>query len=167
MKLSHPKSSLAALILASLALPAIASAETLSLVSTGDGYIRASQDASGTNNSSNVLFLVGNTSATDEMRGLLQFDLSDDALIGATINSVTLTLTIDGADASSVDGIDTLSLYQVTESFTEAAVTWTSRDGTNNWTNAGGTFDTPALTSTTADAGSATAAQNYFSRKRW
>lgn len=147
---------------AALALSVAAQADVLVLSPFGDGYIRASQNASQTNNTSNVLFLTGNTSSTDVLRGFLQFDLSDPLLAGATIDSVTLSLFIDGEDASSADVNSTLALYQVTQSFTEAAVTWTSRNGVDNWTNPGGDFSTPALTSTVANAGTATAGDNIL-----
>ena len=70
----------------------------------------------------------------------MAFDLSDPLLTGATINSATVTFTIRENDGASQNTTITLNLHQLTSSFTNDGVTWTSRNGTNNWTNPGGDF---------------------------
>lgn len=149
--LASPRS-LAAALTAAFVLPAAASAAVLVLSPEADGFIRASQSAAQTNNAGNVIFLVGDVSETDVLRGVLSFNLNDPALIGATINSVTLTLNLNGPDTgTSFNAVETIELLRLTESFTEAGATWTSRNGATNWTTAGGTFATPALATTTAN----------------
>ncbi|MDQ8193641.1 DNRLRE domain-containing protein [Coraliomargarita sp. SDUM461004] len=148
MKLSHSAYSLAALLAALASLPMVVSAETLDLVASADGFIRTGQIVDNVQDTTEAnLLLVGNVSASDELRGFLQFDLSDPLLTGATINSVTLTLTIGGGDSSSVDGVDTLNLYQTNTAFTEGGAQWDTP-----WTTDGGDLDA-LVASATADAG--------------
>lgn len=127
-------------LLALAALAPQARADVLNVLTSGDGYIRASQTAVQTNNTANAIFLVGDGSATDELRAVLNFDLSNPLLTGATINSVTLNLVFQQVDGTSLSQTETLQLHHLTESFVEASTTWTTRDGSVSWTNAGGTF---------------------------
>lgn len=137
-----------------------AMADTLTINPTADAFIRASQNASQTLNTTNVIFLVGDTTtANDYLRGLLSFDLSSSALVGATINSVTLTLKINSADASSAGQDVILNLYSLTNTFSEGTVTWTQRNGSSTWTTPGGDYG-DLLAGTTANAGTATAGQS-------
>ena len=151
MKFSNPTHTLTALVFASAALPLAASADTLDLVASADGFIRDGftvdnvQDAQEAN-----LFLVGNTDGTDELRAFLQFDLLNPLLTGATINSVTLTFTVDGGDTNSVEEIDTLQLYQTNTAFTEGGAQWDTP-----WTTPGGDLDSLLAT---ADANAGTVA---------
>lgn len=133
-------------------------AETLTLTPTDDSYIRASQ----VNQGSNDLVLIGDTTtAADYLRGVFAFDLRDGVLAGATITSVTLTLTIgDNRDASSPDQANNLNLHELSASFTNNGVTWTSRDGSNDWTNPGGDFGTE-LVSVAANAGTVTSDTSF------
>lgn len=112
-------------------------ASTLILTPTDDSLIRA-----GFTNQDGGLVLVGDTTtANDFLRGAFAFNLTSPLLTGATINSVTLTLTIDARDTGgSANETVTLNLHQLSASFTNGGVTWTSRDGTNNWTTPGGDF---------------------------
>lgn len=86
---------------------------------------------------------VGRYAPNDFTRGLLRFNLS--ALPAtAVIRSASLVLTSSGADpatASGPAGADGIRLYQTTESFTPASVSWNKRDAATAWTTAGGTFD--------------------------
>lgn len=113
-------------------------AATLSLSATDGAYIRASQSGTG----GNSLIIVGDTTtANDYLRGALAFDLSSPLLAGATINSVTLTLTIASDDSgTSANLIDTVNLHQLSASFTNDDVSWTSRNGTDTWATPGGDF---------------------------
>ncbi|MBM3964384.1 MAG: DUF4347 domain-containing protein, partial [Planctomycetes bacterium] len=72
-------------------------------------------------------------------RALLQFGLSD-IPVGATITSATLNLN------ATVNGGGNIEVYRVTSSWTEAGATWNSRNGTNNWTTAGGDYAATAIT---------------------
>lgn len=127
----------------------IAQADTATFIASADSYIRASQTAQGAN--ANILF--GDTaSANDYLRGVLAFDLTNPLLTGATINSVTLSLTVNIVDTGgSQPGLQTIELRALTSSFANNTVTWTSRNGTDNWVNPGGDFG-GVLATTTADA---------------
>ncbi len=119
---------------------------------TSDSHIRASQS----NQGSSTLAIVGDTATADDfLRAVFAFDLSDPALTGATINSVTLALTInsrDTASGGSGNELSTINLHKLDTSFTNSGVTWTSRDGTNNWSQAGADFGA-TIASNTANAG--------------
>jgi len=135
---------------------AFVQADTLELAPTNDSYIRASQS----NQGGHRLAIVGDTAtANDFLRSVFAFDLSAPELSGATINSVTLTLTIDSRDSSSggsADASSTIDLHELAASFTNSGVTWTSRDGSNDWTTPGGDFG-DALVSLSANAGTVNA----------
>ncbi len=128
-------------------------ADTLVLTPTDDSYIRASQS----NQGENTLVIIGDTAtANDYLRGAFAFDLSGSVLTGATISSVTLTLTIDTRDTSnggSSSAVNTIDLHELSASFTNNGITWTSRDGSNPWSTAGGDFG-GVLTSLISNAGS-------------
>lgn len=97
--------------------------------------------ASATNQGiSQLLFAGDTTNADDFLRSAVAFDLSNPLLTGATINSATVTFFSRESDGTSQSTTITLNLHQLTSSFTNGGVTWTSRNGTDNWTNAGGDF---------------------------
>ena len=129
-----------AVLAAALIIARIASGDTLVLTPTDDGTIRTNTANLGT---SEILF-VGDTLDTVQdnefLRSTLAFDLSNPLLTDATINSVTLTFTIRTRDTGSQNATMTLNLHRLSDSFTNDGVTWTSRDGTNAWTNPGGDF---------------------------
>jgi hypothetical protein len=89
---------------------------------------------------SQILFAGDTLTANDFLRSAVAFDLSNPLLTGATINSATVTFTARENDADSQNTAITLNLHQLTSSFTNDGVTWTSRNGTDNWTIAGGDF---------------------------
>ncbi len=125
------------LVVAALVGTQLASADTLVLSPTDDSTIRASSGNQGTNQA----IIVGDTTTADDyLRIALAFDLSSPLLTGATINSATLTLSVRSVDGSSENAAVTINLHQLTSSFTNGGVTWTSRDGTNDWITPGGDF---------------------------
>ena len=131
-------------------------ADILVLNPSDDSYIRAIQG----NQGSNDLAIVGDTATPEDyLRAAFAFDLSAPELEGATIDSVTLTLTVDGRDTSSggsADATSLIDLHELSASFTNGGVTWTSRDGTNDWTTPGGDFGA-ALAGLSANAGTVSA----------
>lgn len=131
-------------------------ADILVLNPSDDSYIRAIQG----NQGSNDLAIVGDTATPEDyLRAAFAFDLSAPELEGATIDSVTLTLTVDGRDTSSggsADATSLIDLHELLASFTNSGVTWTSRDGTNDWTTPGGDFGA-SLASLSANAGTVSA----------
>lgn len=116
-------------------------ADTLILPPAGDGYIRASQSAAQTANTTNGLLLIGNTITTDDiLRGLLTFDLSTPLLDAATIHGASLVLTVSERDTSnggSADADRTVQLLALDASFSEADATWTERHAGEFWTTPG------------------------------
>ena len=76
-------------------------------------------------------FEISTYAAGDYSRGVIQFDLSS-LPAGITVSSGILTLTRTSYNGNVLSGI-----YRLLLSWTEAKVTWNSRNGTDNW-NAGG-----------------------------
>ncbi|MCX6876373.1 MAG: Ig-like domain-containing protein [Verrucomicrobia bacterium] len=137
---------------ATLASAQLASGAILVLNPTDDSTIRTNTLNQGTSISLNVGDTLDTTTDNEFLRSALAFDLS--TLTGATINSVTLTFTVRVAETGSQNATMTLNLHQLTSSFTNGGVTWTSRDGTNDWTNPGGDFG-GVLASTTGNPNTA------------
>lgn len=124
-------------LLSTLALSSGLSGASLDLTATDDAYIRESQGNQGDNDR----VLIGDTTTADDfLRVALAFDLTNPLLTGATINSATLTMTYAEDDSSSANELVTIDLHQLSSSFTNDGVTWTSRNGTDDWTTAGGDF---------------------------
>jgi hypothetical protein len=155
---------------ASLSLAAAtASAATLNINPFGDTFIRGGDSGPTTiqNFGAHPELLVGvvtngGTGNINSARSLLSFNLSNPALTGATINSVTLTFVTSSNDTNSTDLVRTYGVYGTTQTFNtgtgpstggEVGVTWTSRDRTvansslNPWTTAGGSFNSTLLSS--------------------
>lgn len=120
-----------------LAMTLPASATVLDLDMSQGVYIRESQSNQGTNGN----ILIGTTSTADDfIRGLFSFDLTDPDLVGATINSVSLTFTFTRDDPTSENATETIELFNLTSAYTETAATWTQRTSVDNWTTPGGDF---------------------------
>ncbi len=122
-------------------------ADTLVLPAAADGFIRASQSAAQTANTTNPLLLIGDTvTANDYLRGVLAFDLAVPELAGAAIHSARLDLTVSARDTSnggSADAPQTILLHPLASSFDEAAVSWTRRDAADPWNTPGGDYGPP------------------------
>ena len=112
----------------------------LTSVATAAPYMRNTQVNT---TFANTEMLVGRVAGSDYIRGLLDFDLS--ALpANAVIVGASLTLTASKRDTPSTGGQigdDGIRVYQLTESFVSAEVTWSERDDGVSWSQAGGTFD--------------------------
>ena len=115
-----------------------ARAETLALSPTDDSTIRPNSSNQGT---STILFAGDTAAEGDYLRSVLAFDLDQPELAGATIHNATLTLTIGSLDSgTSGDQQNTIDLHQLSTPFTNGGVSWTSRDGVDNWNSPGGDF---------------------------
>lgn len=110
---------------------------------SADAYIRG--DSTGTNTGSATTFIAGRRSS-QPWRAVLLFDLSSLALDDGIV-SADLQLEVTGVSGTPVT---TLDVHRITDNgtddgsgvlFTSAGVTYNSRDGSNNWTSAGGDFD--------------------------
>ncbi len=100
--------------------------------------------------SANTNFCTGSTlnvgyDGTAISRSLLQFGLPISPT--ATILNASLELELSHAQSSSAQSVE---LHQVTHGWT-SSVTWNTKDGSNNWTTAGGDFNSTAQS--TASAG--------------
>lgn len=118
---------------------------------SADSYLRGSAPTA--NAGSATSFFVGRRSAS-AWRSVLLFDLSSLALDDGIV-SADLQLEVLGASGTPVT---TLDVHRIQDNgsddgsgvlFTSAGVTYNSRDGTNNWTAAGGDFVASAGASTT------------------
>jgi len=126
--------------------------------------IRSSSASADKNREGEAGLLIGRiaTAGTDDVRGLLGFDISSIGA-GKTITSVTLTLTATGPDANSADQDFTIELYELVGTIVEGGPgypstntygpSWNSRDiDVNNpvaWTTAGGDYTATVLSSAT------------------
>jgi hypothetical protein len=120
-------------IVASLVIPRVVTAETVTLAPTQDAWIdQVNQNTShGADTELNV-----KARSPQKRRALVQFDLSSIPAC-ANISSATLTL---HADSNSLATTLQHDVDRVTEAWTEGQVTWLSRDGTNPWSTQGGTM---------------------------
>ncbi|MBC2595318.1 DNRLRE domain-containing protein [Ruficoccus amylovorans] len=152
------------LVINSLCLTAagISSAETLSLSPVADGFIRSTMSAEKCRNTTNELFIVGNTAQHgDAFRGVLAFDLNAPELKGATIVSAQLVLDIkerDVAGGGSASQVAQVGVYKLARSFDEASVDWLRSNSGNPWTTVGGDFG-PCLATVEANPAEAATGQ--------
>ncbi len=82
-------------------------------------------------------------------RTLLKFPVP----VNATINSASLTLHATDLYGGNPNG-ETMSIYRLTQAWTEGGVTWNRYDGTNPWTSGGGDFAGTVYASSTANPAS-------------
>ena len=133
--------SLPILLSAAVASVQVASAAILVVGVADNSTLRSGAGQADINQSTSQILFVGDTTTSgDYLRSALAFDLSAPALSGATINSATLTFYVRSSDSSSQNTSITLNLHELSSSFTNAGVTWNSRDGTNSWLTPGGDF---------------------------
>jgi autotransporter-associated beta strand protein len=101
-------------------------------------------------------------------RSLLKFDFTV-LPVGATFNSASLTLHTSNPYGGNPNG-ETMSVYRLTQPWTEGGVTWNTYDNANAWATPGGDFNGTVYASSTANPGSGqpiswdvtTLAQDWF-----
>jgi len=108
--------------------------------SSADSYV---DQFNPTTNYGSSTTLSVNTRASRNTRALVQFTIA--AIPANSVSSATMQLYLTTAPAAS----RTHNAHLITQSWTEAGVTWDTYDGTNNWTTAGGDFSGTATASTT------------------
>ena len=125
-------------------------AETAVLTSVQDTYIKLGETG---NNFGVSTQLIVDRESGDLQRALVQFDLSS-IPVGAIIHSATLNM-----EATAIDGLLNLHVYQVLEGWAEGTANgtsddanWTNRDTGTAWTTAGGYFNGTAIDSISTDA---------------
>lgn len=119
---------------------------------TEDAYI---EDANPTTNTGGATILVvGETDGGAAVfRSPLQFDLSS-IPAGSTINSATLTLTLEAAASTYAANNRAMKVYRLLRNWVEAQVTWNVYSSGNSWATAGAANTTTDREAT--DIGSAT-----------
>tara|TARA_R100000027_G_scaffold67677_1_gene67657 strand:- start:2451 stop:3158 length:708 start_codon:yes stop_codon:yes gene_type:complete len=139
-----------------LATALTSSAATIEIFNTGSSDLQSVGIRDGFSNQGAAEYsIVGQTTTSgDLLRGLLTFDLSDPLLAGATINSVTLTLTVGKDDPTSTNGDVTLNLFELTTPYVYDEATWVKATDTTDWTTEGGDYST-LLASEDANPGTA------------
>jgi endonuclease/exonuclease/phosphatase family metal-dependent hydrolase len=94
---------------------------------------------SNTNYDGQPLLTRRSTSDPDwERRAVLKFDTQNTIPAGAQVASATLTLTVRSG-LGSAGQTRPIQVFRVAESFQEGEATWIRRQGSDNWTNPGGT----------------------------
>lgn len=114
-----------------------------------DTTIRSDNPTTTYNNTTNGLF-AGVTLAPGTIRGIMNFDLSL-IPVGATINSISLTLVTLKSDGASNPYAYQLDLVSLGTAFTEATATWNTTNGTTAWPTPGGDIGSTILSSTNID----------------
>jgi len=110
-----------------------ASAATLNVFSTADTYLRGGSADQNFGATTSILF--GNHATVGPFTGLLRFDLSNPLLTGATINSVTLTLTSTGNGAGTSVTLDVFQLAAANADWVEGVQNGTNAVGSSSWNN--------------------------------
>ncbi len=129
------------LLLALGGLPAVATAQTtVTLDASGtevsvDTTIRGGGYASVNYGTSDTLQTKSDSESSNRRRILLKFDTQNYVPAGAVINSAQLSLTLKGADDSTLRPI---GVYRVTKSFLARQATWLDYRDALSWSNAGG-----------------------------
>ena len=98
---------------------------------TEDTFVR--QTVPTTNGDSTDYLLVSSEGASDRGNTLIRFTMPG-VLSGATINSVTLKLYVQGFTT-----FKTLGVHRCLRAWTETGATWNKFDGSADWATAGGT----------------------------
>jgi hypothetical protein len=117
-----------------------AKAATYSLVPVADARVLNFYTDQTVNYASDILSVYTDSTTPNIQRTFIQFDLTPIALAGNEyVQSATLTLT-----ALTYYGDNSaqkpMEIYRVLAPWTETGLTWSNRDATHAWTNAGGDF---------------------------
>jgi hypothetical protein len=89
---------------------------------------------------SDILSCYTDSSGLNTQRTFIQFDLSSIALAPTQIvQSATLTLIAQTSFGTNT-GFQPMEIYRVLSPWSEASITWSNRDNTHVWANAGGDF---------------------------
>jgi len=135
--------------------PYSALATTVTLPASQDSWLEQANQSTNHGGDSTLRVQGGSGSSQPKKRALVQFDLSSIPPC-ASVSSANLTLHLSSGTASTMHDV-----RAIPESWTEGGVTWLSRDGTTNWSKAGG-VDTALVAATdSATAGTAAAAVSW------
>ncbi|HOW26547.1 MAG TPA: Ig-like domain-containing protein [Bacteroidales bacterium] len=111
--------------------------------SVEDSYIKADSDGNDNYGGSTTLEIGKKTAKAK--RGLFRFNNVTTIPSNAVVQSALFSIYLTGGDNNTL----TYNVHQLTQTWTEAGVTWLKYDGTNNWTNAGGTYNSTAAATLT------------------
>jgi fibronectin-binding autotransporter adhesin len=86
-------------------------------------------------------------------RSLIQFDFAT-LPVGASVTQATLTLTASSNVYGGNPNAETMSVYRLTQAWTEGGATWNRFDGASTWVAAGGDYAGTAYASSSANPSS-------------
>lgn len=133
-----------AVTIAALGLGTVAQAQTLALTDSSDTTLRAGAYANTNYGSSTTLETRASSTADYSRRVIVKFDTHNPIAQGTDIASARLTLTIKGGNSET----RTLTLYRVTQPFTDVEATWNIRRTSTSWSKSGGDLGEKAGTLT-------------------
>ncbi len=99
-----------------------------------DAYLK--KDFNTTNYGSDTKILIGKDSAGNDLKGLLEFNVSS---IPANSTITSAKLQVNLSYSSSNNNI-TIKVYRVTSNWTEAGTTWSNRSASETWAVVGGDY---------------------------
>ena len=123
-----------AVLVGTLGIGAAAHAQTLTLTDSSDTTLRGGTYANTNYGSSTTLESRASSTADYVRRIIVKFDTQNTIAQGAAITSATLTLTVKGGNSET----RTLTVYRVTQPFTDTEATWNIRRTSTSWSKAGG-----------------------------
>lgn len=123
-----------AVLVGTLGIGAAAHAQTLTLTDSSDTTLRGGAYASTNYGSSTTLETRASSTADYIRRVIVKFDTQNTIAQGSAITSATLTLTVKGGNSES----RTLTVYRVTQPYTDTEATWNIRRTSTSWSRPGG-----------------------------
>jgi endonuclease/exonuclease/phosphatase family metal-dependent hydrolase len=124
----------AAVVLGALALAGAAHAQTLTLTDSSDTTLRGGAYANTNYGNSTTLVTRASSTADYTRRVILKFDTHNTISQSSSIASAKLAITIKGGNSET----RTLSVYRVTQPYTDVEATWYRRRVSTSWSKAGG-----------------------------
>ena len=123
-----------ALTFVALTLGTAAHAQTLTLTDSSDTTLRGGAYANTNYGSSTTLETRASSTADYVRRVIVKFDTHNPIAQGTVIQSARLTLTIRGGNSET----RTLTVYRLTQPFTDTEATWKIRRTSTSWSTVGG-----------------------------
>jgi endonuclease/exonuclease/phosphatase family metal-dependent hydrolase len=138
-------------LLGALALGSAAQAQSLTLTGSSDTTLRGGAYANTNYGTSTTLETRASGTADYIRRVIVKFDTHNTIPQGSAIASAKLTLTIKGGNSET----RTLTVYRVTQPYTDTEATWKIRRTSTSWSNLGGDLGEKAGTLTVTNTAGA------------
>jgi endonuclease/exonuclease/phosphatase family metal-dependent hydrolase len=123
-----------AVLVGTLTLGTAAHAQTLTLTDSSDTTLRGGAYANTNYGTSTTLETRASSTADYLRRVILKFDTHNTIAQGSSISSAKLTFTIKGGNSET----RTLTVYRVTQPYTDVEATWNIRRTSTSWSKSGG-----------------------------